>query len=197
MNKIISAAAFILICSSTFGQFNQGRILAGGSVSFSATTGKSEVNGTTTTNGRSTDFTFAPNGGYFIMNNLAVGAALSLTLGSFKADGSDVKTNETTAQILPFVRYYLDPGIFFQLMAGGGSYTRKSKNPTLSTTNKFSIFTWSIGAGYAYFLNDYVAIEPILSYSSYAIKSKQTKNRDISSGIAFALALQVYLGARN
>jgi hypothetical protein len=201
MKKLFTAFAFVLIASGAFAQFNQGRYLVGGSLGFSAVTHKSDNGTTTTTTGKSTSFSLSPDVGYFVIDNLAVGASLSLATSSYKSDGSSDKSNSSSVTIAPFVRYYLDPGIFFQGFVGGGSATNKDTystgQTTITTTTKTGILTWGLGAGYAYFLNDYVAIEPLVQYSSYARKNKDNDNRSINGGISLNVGFQIYLGPRN
>lgn len=82
----------------------------------------------------------SPSAAYFVIDNLAVGANLSLTI----ADGY------TGFGIGPFVRYYLDMGVFGQ---AGLQYVNQD---ALGSYTRFSV-----GAGYAFFLNDAVSIEPV------------------------------------
>jgi hypothetical protein len=199
MKKIVTAIAFVLLCSGAYAQFNQGRILAGGSVGFSATTLKFKTNSATTTDSHSTSLSIAPNAGYFVIDNLAVGAGLDLSTSSVKGDGTDnSKLTSTSFTLTPFVRYYLDQGIFFQGQVGFGSESSKYK-PTQSnttTTTKNGVFNWALAAGYAYFLNDFVAVEPMVGYSVDAAKNKDTDTKRINSGLFIRVGFQVYLGAR-
>lgn len=200
MKKIITLFAFALICSGAFAQFNQGRYLVGGSIGFSANTSKSKTNSATNTTGHSTNFYLSPDAGYFIIDNLAVGAGLGLTSSSSKGDGNDDSKNTTTSfSLSPFARYYLDPGIFFQGQIGFGSSSNKYKPDGTGTTitTKAGVFDWSLAAGYAYFLNDYVAVEPMVGYSSRVSNYKDSDTKGINSGLFINVSLQVYLGARN
>ena len=197
MKRIVTIFALAMICSGAFAQFNQGRYLVGGGLSLSATTEKLDNGTTTTTQGKSTSFALSPSAGYFVIDNLAVGAALDMSVSSFKADGSSNKSSTTQTTFNPFVRYYLDPGIFFQGRVGFGGATDKNTTGSTTTTTKFNVFTWDIGAGYAYFLNDYVAIEPLIKYGTTTYKAKSGNNKDKNAGIGFSIGLQVYLGPRN
>ncbi len=200
MKKIITVFAFALICSGAFAQFNQGRYLVGGSVGFSATTSKAKNDNATSTLSRSTSLSFSPNAGYFVIDNLAVGAALNLSTNTTKDDGNNAdKTTSTTFSLTPFVRYYLDPGIFFQGQVGFGSSSYKSKETGSNTTvtTKYGVFNWALAAGYAYFLNDFVAIEPMVGYGSDSFKNSDADVKLVDSGLFINIGLQVYLGARN
>jgi hypothetical protein len=189
------------MCTGAYAQFNQGRWLAGGSLGFSATTDKSKSDQATVTNSHSTDFSLTPDVGYFIIDNLAVGGALNLSASSTKFEGSSRKNSSAIFALAPFARYYLDPGIFFQAQVGFGSHTDKTtdivNNATVTRTTKGGVGLWGIGVGYAYFLTDNVAIEPLLSYQSVSAKDKDSDTKDITSGIYFNVGFQIYLGPRN
>ncbi|MEI9921621.1 MAG: hypothetical protein WDO14_22950 [Bacteroidota bacterium] len=196
MKRIVTVLALAMICSSAFAQFNQGRWLAGGSVGFRATTSKTKSNSTTVTNSHSTYFTIAPDVGYFVIDKLAVGASLALVAGSNKQEGSSNKTTGSSISLSPFVRYYLDQGIFFQGQFGFGHASSKTKNANGSTTTKYGTSNWSLAAGYAYFLNDYVAVEPSVGYVSNTDKYKNPDAKFIDGSIFLNVGLQVYLGPR-
>jgi outer membrane protein len=200
MKKIVTVIALALICSGAYAQFNQGRYLVGGAVGFSATTGKAKSNSATSTIGHYTSFSVNPNVGYFVIDNLAVGAGLGLGVSTSKGDGNDnSKHTNTKFTLTPFARYYLDPGIFFQAQVGFGSESDKDKNngSNTTTTTKYGVFNWALAAGYAYFLNDYVAIEPMVGFKSESLKNKDADVKGIDSGLFINIGLQVYLGARN
>ncbi len=197
MKRIVTVIALLLVASGAFAQFNKGRYLIGGSAGFSSTTNKYDNNGTTSTLGKSTAFSISPSAGYFFMNNVAAGASLSIGSGSFKPDGNGTKTSSSSFTLTPFVRYYLQPGVFFQGLVGFGSSKTKGTNGPTTTETKYSTFDWALGVGYAYFLNDFVSIEPLLQYSSSSDKQKNTDAKTISSGLNFRIGIQVYLGSRD
>jgi len=197
MKKIVTVIALALISSGAFAQFNQGRILAGGSLAFSALTLKSEVNNTTNTIGKQTNITFNPKVGYFFIDNLAAGLSIDLTGQTTKYEGSSGKDGSTIFTVGPFVRYYLDQGLFFQGQVGFGSATSKNATGNTTTTTKYGASSWDLGVGYAYFLNDHVAIEPLVYYGMASRKNKDTDSKSTAGGIGVQIGLQVYLGERN
>jgi outer membrane protein W len=186
----------VAVCS-TFGayaQYNQGRMLVGGSLGFSTETEKTKFDGNTQTDGKWTNFSLEPQFGYFIIDNLAVGASLDLGLSKWKddADSDDDKTY-TSIEIQPTVRYYLPQNIFFQGQVGFG--TAKSKFGSGNVDEyKYNTLSWALAAGYAYFLNDNVAIEPMVGYGSVREKDKDSDVKYIDNGIFLRVGLQVYLG---
>lgn len=197
MKKIVTAIALALVCSGAYAQFNQGRILAGGSVSFQTQTVKSKVNGTTNTLGKITDIGFNPKVGFFVIDNLAAGLGVDITSHTEKEEGSSDKSTSSNFTVTPFVRYYLDPGVFFQGQVGFGTSKQKNENGNTTTTTKNGVFDWALGVGYAYFLNDHVAIEPLIYYSMHTDKNNDNDNKITYGGVGINVGLQVYLGERN
>ena len=90
------------------------------------------------------------------------------------------------------VRYYLPQNIFFHGEFGLGS--SKSKNEPNNAESKSSVFSWGVATGYALFLNNNVAIEPMLGYGATSYKDKDTKDKDINNGFFIQVGFQVYLG---
>lgn len=200
MKKIITVIAFALVCSGAFAQFNQGRYLVGGSLGLSTYTRTLKDDNTSTKVSKGINFSLSPDAGYFIMDNLAVGAGLTLGVSTGKGIGDDdSKGSSTTFLISPFVRYYLEQGIFFQAQVDAGSRTSKYKQDGSNTTNTDTngLFNWGLGAGYAYFLNDYVAVEPMVGFQMQTEKYSDPDYKDIDSGLFIRVAFQIYLGERN
>ncbi len=197
MKKVILIALTVLTFSGiSFAQFEQGRILAGGSIGLKTNTNKTKNNNTTSTNSKSVDISVNPKAGYFIIDNLAIGAGLNITSTTQKADGSTEKETYTSTSIEPFVRYYIKPGIFFQGAFGVGPGKYKETNGNTTTTTKFNTSNWSLAAGYAIFLNNNVAIEPTIGYGSSTMKLKANDNKNIDSGLFINVGFQIYLGSK-
>lgn len=194
MRKTLLLLFALALVNLSFAQFNKGRMLAGGSVGFSSITEKTKSGPTTTTIGTQTTLSFAPSFGYFVIDNLAVGASVYYNNITFKYDGGGKdKSNEFT--FAPFARYYFGPGIFGQGSFGLGS---GKDVPVTGNTTTYGITLWSLGVGYAYFLNDNVAIEPLIKYQGQTDKYDGTGSpKDINNGIAFSIGVQAYLGKRS
>jgi outer membrane protein len=194
MKKLTLTALIIFISLGAYAQFNQGRMLVGGNFSADFNTNKTKAGSTTTTNYRSTTISFGPQFGYFIIDNLAVGGILTVESESIKYEGSDNKDSGTTTLISPFVRYYLDQGIFFQGKFDVGSLKTKDKTGTTTTTNTYGVSGFSLGAGYAWFLADNVALEPQIGYQSLTYKNKTIDAKSINGGLYILVGFQIYLG---
>jgi hypothetical protein len=193
MKKLLFISLTVLTFSSAFAQFEKGRILAGGSVSFAATTNKTKTDNATTTNSKTTSFDFGPRAGYFFIDHLAAGLSLDLSTSSTKQEGSGDKDASTTFLISPFIRYYLEPGIFFQGQYGIGPETDKNKDRSGTVTTKYTASSWSLGAGYAYFLNSNVAVEPFIGYGARSRKLKDSDVKGVNSGLFINIGFQIYL----
>lgn len=193
MKKLLFTSLTILGCFSAFAQFEKGRVLAGGGISFSTNTNKTKTDAATTTDSKTTSFNLMPKGGYFFMDNVAGGVGLDWIFRSTKSETTDNKNNSFGFVISPFVRYYLKPGVFFQGAYGIGPANDKQKAGSTTVTTKYTSSNWSLGAGYAYFLNDHVAVEPLIGYGSLANKYKSPDAKYKSSGLFINIGLQIYL----
>jgi len=193
MKKLFITTLIVFAGASAFAQFEKGRILAGGSVSFSSTTNKTKTDNATTTNSKTTTFDFGPRAGYFFIDNLAAGLGLDFSSTATKAEGSGNKDSHNEFTISPFVRYYLQPGIFFQGTYGIGPGNYKEKKGSTTTTTKYTASNWSVGAGYAYFLNSNVAVEPFIGYGARSQKVKDPDYRNVDSGLFINIGFQIYL----
>ncbi|HEX5172209.1 MAG TPA: hypothetical protein VFW11_23695 [Cyclobacteriaceae bacterium] len=132
----------ILSVTGVVAQINQGTFLVGASsnLGFSSTSteGSDNVN----------VFLLDLKGGYFVMDNLAVG----LSLGYTKYSAGDFDGSSTTIGL--FGRYYIHGKIF----AGLGFSSTDSNNSDSYNSVPFEF-------GYAAFVTDNIALEPSLSYS--------------------------------
>lgn len=185
----IAIFASLAVCA----QFNRGRMLVGGSAEFSTAADKSKTGGTTVKNGNYTSLTVSPQFGYFVIDNLAVGAALSMGLGKWNAkNDNDDDMTSTSIQFQPFVRYYLPMGIFFQGKVGLG--TTKYKYDNSNFDDKYNTTSLALSGGYALFLADNVAVEPEVGYRITKSKEDDSDVKEIDSGLFIRIGFQIYLG---
>jgi outer membrane protein len=196
MRKLFFTLLVTLASMSAFAQFQQGRMLVGGNVGLELKTNKTKFDGSTDTNGKYTSFSLEPQFGYFVIDNLAVGAGLNLTLSSWKPDGSDGKSTSSLIALSPFARYYFGPGIFGEAKVLLGASKDKDDFGGNTDEKKFNVTGLSLGAGYAIFLNDNVAIEPMIGYETIGYKNKTSGEpdyKDIDSGLFVRVGFQIYL----
>lgn len=196
MKKITILAIAMCATIGAYAQFNQGRMLVGGSLAFQSVTNKSKFNGQSTTEGKNTDFSIAPQFGYFVIDNLAVGATLDFGLSKWKDDDGDYKSTATSFEFQPTVRYYLPVGVFFQGQFGVGGGKYKEEDDGDSDEEKFNRTSFAGAVGYAFFLNDNIAIEPMIGYGSTIDNYKDLDYKDINNGLFLRIGVQAYLGNR-
>ncbi len=197
MKKAATITLFLAaVFTASFAQItNKGNILLGGStnLNFGFDTEKSKLaNGSISTDGKTTSFSIEPTAGYFIMDNLAVGAGIILGTSTFKQDGSTSKSKTSSVQLSPFARYYFDK---FYAQGGFQLGSQKSELSTGSTTqtSKDGISGWLLAAGYMVLLNESIALEPQIGYRSIGYKNKDSDNKDITSGLFLRLGVFIYL----
>ena len=118
-----------------------------------------------TTQKNNSTFIINPMLGYFFADNAALGASISYSSIS-KFDAFDIG---------PFARYYLNFGLFGHT---GLNFTH------IKDAEKENNFDFLIGAGYAAFLADNVALEPLVTVHLL----------DGDTYVRTAIALQVYFG---
>ncbi|WP_276372068.1 outer membrane beta-barrel protein [Chryseolinea sp. H1M3-3] len=194
MKKITILMIAMCATVGAYAQFNQGRMLVGGSLAFQSVTSKYKFDGQTTTEGKSTDFSIAPQFGYFVIDNLAVGATLDVTLSKWKDDDGDYESTATILEFQPTVRYYLPMGVFFQGQFGIGTGKYKDDEDGNVDEEKFTRTSFAGAVGYAIFLNDNIAIEPMIGYGSSGDKYKDADYKDINNGLFVRVGIQAYLG---
>ena len=193
MKKITMLFLAWCVTAGAYAQFEKGTMLVGGSFGANFTTNKTKYDGNSTTNSKDVSVSFDPQFGIFVIDNLAVGGALGLSTSVYKQDDNDYKyvTNEITIQ--PTARYYIDPGIFFQGRFILGSSKSKETDDGDVDEAKYNVTGWSLAAGYAYFLNDVVAIEPLIGFGGKGYKNKDSDVKTVDTGLFIQVGFQIYL----
>jgi hypothetical protein len=196
MKKTIFTLFVVLTSWSAFAQFEQGTLLVGGNFGLEFTTSKSKFSNQTNTISKTTRFGLEPRVGYFVIDHLAVGAGVGLSLYSEKIDDSDNKYSQTEIMLSPFVRYYFDPGFFVEGKVGLGVANSKNEFGGDVDKDKYALGQLALGAGYAIFLNDNVALEPMIGFQSMSQKVKTSGEPEvkyIDSGLFLRVGFQIYL----
>lgn len=158
--KTLTAIAFVVLMAWTVtshAQTDQGTALLGGGLLFQTSDGNSV-------------FTASPNVGIFVLNDVAVSASFSL----FAAK------NTTSWALGPNIRLYLfgsDTGKFITQVGVNVGGARNSDTD----------FGFDVGAGYAVFLNESIALELLAKY---------TKTGDIKGIFSMGLGFQIHYDRR-
>lgn len=146
MKKVLLTvcAAFIVFAASA--QIEKGTWLVGGSSDISFNSFNEDA-------GDYSNFNIDLKGGYFVIDNLAVGLLIGYDKTNYNADGADDSDATTTLGL--FGRYYVNGKIL--LGANFASYD----------LGDYSGTRLGLEAGYAIFLGKAVAIEPALNYGMF------------------------------
>ncbi|GAB3195540.1 hypothetical protein ABID22_001520 [Pontibacter aydingkolensis] len=165
----------------------QGSILLGGTVdaSFYKTTDAISSPGQTI-NATEIMATINAKNGYFVMHDFVIGLNLTIDFRSKKIDTTEEMLPDKRTYMLmgPFVRYYLDNGIFGEFSVAPGLLN-------FSKSDKFNLLEGRIGIGYAYFFNEKFSIEPMLSVRYFQQKLGDRKYTAI--GPVLGVGIQAYL----
>ncbi len=155
MKKIILTVAAVFAFgfanaqeATTDGGFAKGDVFVTGGFGFS-----SEKTGDLKSNG----FEFSPAAGFFVTENIAVGARLGIMSGKVENGVTETKMNGFGVEA--FGRYYMTPAskfsVFGELAVGIGSF----KTETGPVETKSQTFGVNAGVGVSYFLSSNWAIE--------------------------------------
>ncbi|MFK7951548.1 MAG: hypothetical protein AB8B73_01780 [Ekhidna sp.] len=150
MKKLILSTTLVAIFGFANAQTEQGAILVGASSNLGFTS--TSVDGV---DDNASNFNLDARGGYFVIDNLAVG----LGLGFNNQKQGDNKIGTTSFGL--FGRYYVN-GTFF---LGAGFDTTKTTLETAAGSGDVSGSFINFEAGYPVWLGDNAAIEPSLNYS--------------------------------
>lgn len=135
----------------------------------------------------------SPKAGYFIKDNLMVGAVVNLGFAK-SAESRGLSTQTTTYGVQALSRYYLSPGeegvdnylnkgrFFIEANAGVAGVNVKHG----PTTNGFA---FGVGPGYSYFVSNTVALETSLKYNGLVGGGNTT----YQNAIGLNFGVQVFL----
>jgi hypothetical protein len=143
---LISLFVPVLANCQTDKPVKKGNIILGGTGSITSSRFTESVGGDAYY--KQFDINLNPTFNYFLIDNLAVGGTLNL--GYSKIESS--KSNKTGFG--PNIKYYFNNGIFIRSEA---TYVI-----TKSEREKSHSFSFNAGAGYAFFINSKVSVEPAL-----------------------------------
>lgn len=165
-----------------------GSILLGGTVHASAYKTTDQLSSSQQTlEGRNINVAVRAKNGYFVMHDFVVGLDVTINHQSIQitSDPEQGKPNNHTFGLMgPFVRYYLDNGVFGELTTTVGF-------DNFSANNKYNLLESNIGIGYAYFFNEKFSIEPTLSIRYFQKVLRDKKYTEL--GPVLGVGIQAYL----
>lgn len=217
--KLILAVAMLFTAFGVNAQTEKGKMLAGGNLGFNFGTSKvtfvPDSGDKSSSNGpKTTAFSFTPNIGYFFIDNLAGGLKLNLSSYSEKSKVTigtteyDDKSNSFIFNVGPFLRYYYglndNMKVFGEGFFGFGVDNSKYETPvtdglgnvtTSTTETKVNGTGFEVGPGLAYFINENIGVEALLTYSRFSSKYDITggKMKNATGDVKFKVGLQIHL----
>lgn len=148
MKKIVLLAAVLMMsASAAFAQTESGTFRIGGSSNLGFSSIKQDVDGAKSAN----EFNLGVDAGYFLIDNLSLNVGVNFE--SYKMD--EAKSN--TIGINAGLRYYLPVNVF----VNADFELRSLKNGDDKAVSGTAL---NLGAGYAAFVCDNFAIEPMVGY---------------------------------
>ncbi|HKK78209.1 MAG TPA: outer membrane beta-barrel protein [Phaeodactylibacter sp.] len=203
---LLSAA--LLLSSIASAQFTaQGNFVIGSTIGFSAANSKiTQDDGAgdiATENPTSTQFNFAPNIGYFMADNLAVGISMDYTFN--QVERTDGDNNEDSNLLFgPFGRYYIptasDMAFFLEGSFGFGNASDNLLIAGESQRINTNIMAFGLGPGFTIFSNSAVGIEALVKYNfarsrfDTDIAGVQRETVTRTNQFDFSIGFQFYLG---
>jgi outer membrane protein len=158
MKKIFLVLVICGLATTGFSQFlKKGSIIGGGSFQFQTIKYKDS-------DSKGHYLSISPWAGYMVIDNLAIGTGLEFQNSGSKNTISNSKSTSNGIFLTPFVRYYLDQGIFFMGQYGFGSSKSKNEINGNVATNKNNSSLYRLGVGYAARVTPTVLFEPTIGY---------------------------------
>lgn len=162
--------------------------LGASSGGFAIINSKLDLNGDKTDGTNATLFNLSPAGAYFFADGLAVGAKITFVYS--KVEDNDPSTLLTAG---PFARYYFDLGNAKPFIQGNLGFGRSSNGP--DDNDKANFLNLGLGAGAAFFFNDYVSIDLALGY--YYERSNAPGNSDfrvLNNAFGLGVGFSFFIG---
>ncbi|MEP0266783.1 outer membrane beta-barrel protein [Dokdonia sp.] len=180
----------------------KGNFVIGGSSSFNFSSStpktKSDSGDFPDTETRNTSFSFMPNFGYFVIDNLAIGGGISFTSNKTKSDAFDFESTNTAFVFSPFVRYYFTEGNvkpFLQGTVGAGFSNTKVDDDFGEDEFKNSVFNYGFEGGVAFFLGNSASIDLGVGYRSSSVKPRDDNDnnvRFVTNGFGFNAGFNIF-----
>ncbi len=211
---ILAFLCIALTRNTSFAQVtSKGNFLIGGTLGFSTATSSVEQDSDAGSfegeGAQATQFNIAPNIGYFVANNIAVGVGLDYTFNETREpiDFADPNTdflesNDSDLLFGPFARFYLplkaNKFFFVETNLGFGSSSDEFETLNGRQTQSTNIFALGVGPGFSIVSGDAIGIEALVKYnyarsnSDLDIAGSLTETTAITNQLDFSIGLQFY-----
>jgi outer membrane protein len=136
-------------------------------------------------NYKSSAFTIAPKVGYFVTENIAVGAEVSYTSGSTTAFEGATAAKNNAFGVGAFGRYYFTPASKFSLYGQLGAGYKSVDPNTDVDDNKINSFNVGLGLGANYFLSSNFSIEAGLGVLDFTSSKGEWTGAETGSTFSF------------
>ncbi|MEM6298044.1 MAG: hypothetical protein AAF740_05075 [Bacteroidota bacterium] len=186
MKKRFSLLVLLLgLSTASFSQnIDKGTFLVNGSFAMNYNSNSVKANNNVVDGFQFLNLNFTPSVGYFFTDGLVLGLGTQLNLRNVNDPNREEWLGwEGDLSLSPFGRYYVGETTFFAQLQG--SYG------TSFTEGALDVWGWSVGAGYAAFLNDNISIEPTVSYFRRSSSNNDITFRD--HGVLFGVNFGLYL----
>ncbi|GAA4883030.1 hypothetical protein GCM10023311_01430 [Flaviramulus aquimarinus] len=161
----------------TYG-FSQGNIYASGSLNF---------NSSKTGDFKDNSFNFIPCVGFFVSDNVAVGAQLGI--GSSKSEnGSSTISEFSTFAVGAYAKYYFTPAEQFSFFGRFGVNYESAKNKISDV--KADGFAFELNPGLNYFLSECIAIHATFGALGYSSFKQDTPGAESTNNFGLNLDLK-------
>lgn len=176
--RVILIALFSLLCLGLNAQ-----VFIGGGIGFSSTTDEKENLNVLADKSSSMVFTFSPNVGGFVSENLALG--IELNFSNFKTENgidSEFITKQSSIGINPYLRYYAwrlnKFSVFFQGNIGA-EFSKSSidRGNTISDGPKVTKYYVSVFPGLSYDLSDKLLLETSINFLSFGYSQQISEDK--------------------
>lgn len=186
---LLGGALLCVICSS-FAQTSAGTFAISGNVGMSASRYRNDANET-----KSTTYSFGPSLGYFVRDELMLGAYTDLSIARQNSDNSSWR--QTNFGMGPFARYYKftrnEQFAFFGEFGFGFAFGRNQSNG--GDPQKTSTYNMYLSPGFTWFPTPHWGVDLKMNLLSF---TSQDPNRDNDgdryNSVNFGLNLGPYVG---
>lgn len=192
MKKILVLVISLVCMNLISAQTEKGKFVVSGATGLQFASMKTEHSSNMFSGIKVTTNTFSimPSFGYYIIDNLAVGVLANYASTTIKNDG--FKDTSSSLALMPFGSYYFPvegnfrPAVQFGAGLASTAYGSNDEN-------KFSGFVVNFGGGASYFLNDKIAVDFGLSYTSGTLKNKENSDYEIDqNNLAGSIGLSLF-----